>query len=716
MDNKQLEILQITQAMFNAAPGAQYLSEFTAIVDNAGGSIKHLTNVLAETSVFKQSMYADTLTNNTFATQFVENIVGALVNAENKAAAISALENMLTEGQSRGDVIYWAATTLASVDTADSNWGAAAQQFNNKVDVAAFYSIDYHGTANTLTALQQVTANVTNVKASIDAAKALYAVPILRAVSGASTLTGTDGVNNTFVAVGTTAAGQYTGSDANFSNLTTINNKTFSEIDSGDAFIGSTGYDTLHIYGTADLAGVTLTSIERVILHSDVTFTTEQMAAFNVAGAEIIGDGSSIMRMDQSGPVMNVDMSNIGLQAIGQFDLAASLTVQIDQLGLNQIGAVSAGTDAFIQAAVGALDFTGKTVYGPGSIKDANGTVVGALDAVPGLGSHLNLVVTSVASLIDNMNAVLSGVPGYIAQDKVNLDVASMSLYLGSQTEADVIAAGDNSAFLRGGGFDDTIIGGSSTNFISGNAGNDTVTGGALRDFLAGDTGNDIITGAGGNDLINGENGNDTIIGGTGLDFIMPGDDADTVIVTDDHDFISLYSSSAASIAKDGAADIVKFTASGAFGAGGTTVIVGFEAANDKLQFESTITGAGIVGISAAVDTTTISANGIVGFNMNSAAPNGILILTNNSFIRGDVTSANSGTFGFDFILGNTGTLSDAGVGHLIAVGDGAGNTNIFYDSDGSSIANNWQLAVKLIGVSVTDLSITSLQLINELA
>ena len=713
MNNKQLEILQVTQAMFNAAPGAQYLSEFTAIVDNASGSVKHLANVLAGTSVFKQSMYADTLTNNAFSTQFVENIVGTLVSAENKAAAVSTLETMLAEGQSRGDVIYWAATVLASVDTVDVNWGAAAQQFNNKVDVAAFYSIDYHGTANTLAALQQVTADVTNVTATVDAAKALYAVPILRAVAGVSTLTGADGVNNTFVAVGTTAAGQYTGSDANFTNLATINNKTISEIDSGDAFIGSTGYDTLHVYGTADLAGVTLTSIERVILHSDVTFTTEQMAAFNTAGAEIIGDGSSIMRMDQSGPVTSVDMSNISLQAIGQFDLAASLTAQIDQLGLNQIGAVSAGTDAFIQAAVGTLDFTGKTVYGPGSVKDANGTVVGALDAVPGLGAHLNLVVNSVAELIDNMNAVLAGVPGYSVQDKVNLDVASMSLYLGSQTEADVIAAGGNSAFLRGGGFDDTIIGGSGTNFISGNAGNDTITGGALRDFLAGDAGNDIMNGLGGNDLINGEAGDDIISGGAGLDFIMPGDGADTVIVTDDSDFISLYSS-AASMVKDAAADVVRFTASGAF-SGGPSVIVGFEAANDKLEFESTITGAGIAGISAAAGSATISADGITGFNMNSAAPNGILILMNNSFIRGDVTSANSGTFGFDFVLGNTGTLSGAGVGHLIAVGDGAGNTNIFYDSDGSSTANNWQLAVKLIGVAVTDLAATSLQLINEL-
>ena len=42
--------------MFNAAPGAQFLSEFTAIVDSANGSTKQQANVLAETGVFKQSM------------------------------------------------------------------------------------------------------------------------------------------------------------------------------------------------------------------------------------------------------------------------------------------------------------------------------------------------------------------------------------------------------------------------------------------------------------------------------------------------------------------------------------------------------------------------------------------------------------------------------------------------------------------------------------
>ncbi len=371
---------------------------------------------------------------------------------------------------------------------------------------------------------------------------AIGAPPVnrLSATIGTDTLTGTGG-DDVFVAVGVTAPGQYTGSDANFMNLTAINGRAISEINSGDSFNGGDGYDTLHIYGTTDLTGVTLTSIERVVLHSDVTFSAAQMTAFNTAGVTIVGDSASIMRMTGSG---TVDMSAIKLQAIGQFDLAAGLTAQISQLGLNAIGTVAAGTGAVIQAAAGTLNgvlnFAGKTVFGPGSVKDFSGVTVAALDAMPGVAARLNLVVTTAASLVDSKNALLENVNGYILQDKVNLDVASMSLYLGSQTNGDVIMAGSNPAFMRGGGFNDTIIGGSGTNFISGGAGDDNITGGASRDFIKGGEGDDSVRGMGGNDFINTEAGNDTIDGGDGQDFIMLGEGADTVNGGRGADFINL--------------------------------------------------------------------------------------------------------------------------------------------------------------------------------
>jgi len=156
MNGKQLEVIQTVVAMFRAAPGARYLSEFIAFIDNTAGSVEDLASVLAQTEIFKQSLYSDTLSNHEFASQFVENTVNSLVSAENKAWAIAAIEDMLNAGESRGAVIHWAATALASVDKADSQWGAAAAQFNNKVEVASFYSIERGGQATSLAVLQQV--------------------------------------------------------------------------------------------------------------------------------------------------------------------------------------------------------------------------------------------------------------------------------------------------------------------------------------------------------------------------------------------------------------------------------------------------------------------------------------------------------------------------------------------------------------------------------
>lgn len=61
MNDKQLEVIQTVVAMFKAAPGARYLSEFIAFIDNTAGSVKDLANTLAQTEIFKQALYPDTL-------------------------------------------------------------------------------------------------------------------------------------------------------------------------------------------------------------------------------------------------------------------------------------------------------------------------------------------------------------------------------------------------------------------------------------------------------------------------------------------------------------------------------------------------------------------------------------------------------------------------------------------------------------------------------
>lgn len=172
MNDRQLEIIRTVVTMFDAAPGARYLREFEAFVNNAG-TVKALAAALAQTEVFKNFFYSDTLSNNLFARQFVENIAGSLVARESKSWAISEIEKLLNAGESRGGVMHWAAAALAAVDPEDAAWGAAARQLNNKIEVAAHYSVNLKGTAASLAVLQAVLAQVTDDPATVGPAKAL---------------------------------------------------------------------------------------------------------------------------------------------------------------------------------------------------------------------------------------------------------------------------------------------------------------------------------------------------------------------------------------------------------------------------------------------------------------------------------------------------------------------------------------------------------------
>lgn len=127
MNERQLDAIQTVVAMFNAAPGAQYLSEFVAFIDNSR-TVKDLASTLAQTGIFKNLLYSDVLSNKEFSNQFVENTVGSLVSEENKSWAATEIERLLDAGETRGEVIHWAATALASVDPADASWmrGSAA--------------------------------------------------------------------------------------------------------------------------------------------------------------------------------------------------------------------------------------------------------------------------------------------------------------------------------------------------------------------------------------------------------------------------------------------------------------------------------------------------------------------------------------------------------------------------------------------------------------
>jgi len=162
----------------------------------------------------------------------------------------------------------------------------------------------------------------------------------IRGGEGADTINAGAG-DDVIVVVGTTTASQYTadsitnpaGSGVDLSSLITLadlNGRTLSEVVSGETIDGGTGNNTLYIYGTVDLTGVTLTNVTQLIVNSDVTLTQEQIAQFTT----IDGDGNSVIKIvvpDGAGDVV-LDLSAVDVSDVGSIQIDGSLTIRVSGL------------------------------------------------------------------------------------------------------------------------------------------------------------------------------------------------------------------------------------------------------------------------------------------------------------------------------------------------------------------------------------------------
>ncbi len=389
---------------------------------------------------------------------------------------------------------------------------------------------------------------------------------LIRAGQGQDTVTGGDG-DDTFVMVGTTADGQYETSDFNNNSydlsgvisLADLNGQSTSEAVSGESIDGGTGNDTLHVFGTIDLSGVNLTSIENIIVHSDVTFGEGQLSS--MGAGSIVGDGGSAVRISDNGGNSD-DLSGITMSNIAQFDLASGVNATMNQANVDAIdtfsnkGTVNNGGDS--------LSFTTKSAYGDGTVGVGGAGAwksTAQFDLAQGVSGMQAFIGLSVNSFTDgNGDSHTYPGPGYqsnnsypaslnyhlesmsiTAVDASNLNESTLDLLVGNQGQAEILAGTDRQDFILGSdsggdtistgggtlnfvmsrGGADVITGGSGTDFVSAGAGNDTVNTGDAQDFV---TTNDINFSDGSFSLLdNSTAGDDDIDTGGGNDFLAVG-------------------------------------------------------------------------------------------------------------------------------------------------------------------------------------------------
>ena len=161
--------------MLGSAPGTDQLNMWVGLLDD-GSTLEEIANHIASSDAF-QNAYPAFLTNEEFATAFLNSSLGAEVSAEIIAAAAVVVVGVLNDGTSRGELALLVVGVLFDIAAQGdahglaADFGAAASAFANKVDVAEYYTLDQRISGPSSSAIADVSSDadsVTAAKTAID--------------------------------------------------------------------------------------------------------------------------------------------------------------------------------------------------------------------------------------------------------------------------------------------------------------------------------------------------------------------------------------------------------------------------------------------------------------------------------------------------------------------------------------------------------------------
>ena len=449
---QQQQLLQLSVGVFGMSPGAVLMNEFANYIAG-GGTVQGLAGALFATAAAQSStFYATALTTEQFAAKLVDNVIGTAAAESAKTGLKAAVVSFMSADTSadasvkRGDAAYALITAVAAVDHADATWGNAAAQFDNKVEVAEYYTIAKSGDSTDLAILQATLSGVTNDHATVVTAKAdIDSGIIVRPVEELelALTTATDAI---------TAA---TGNEAFLAATGTLQN--------GDWIDGRDGVETLTVRDATGAGLATIRNIEQIHLIS-----LGSAAALNLA------DATGYTSLDVWGSGVSATISNIGsgldltigvLSGYGgdvtigfQDESSADDTLNLYVNNASAFGLIESGH---------AIETIHLQAAGSGVAVTASVNPVLSTFAIGGTANVTLSIVRSGGTAAIAVNA--SALEG------------TLTFSIGGGTGATASSAGE---FI-----------------ISAGAGNDTITGGASKDTIEGGNGQDTMRGGGGSDV-----------------------------------------------------------------------------------------------------------------------------------------------------------------------------------------------------------------------
>lgn len=449
---ERTNILKLVAGMFNAAPGATYLNEFTNAFVDLNKDLGALANALGQTGAF-QSLYPSFLSAEEFANKFLDTL-GLKANTE----AQDWVKAKVTAGESYASVIFQA---LVAIDASTSDdFKAAKDQLANKAAVAEYYSVEQNKSADDLAALQAVVAKVTNDAATVEAAKTGAAATAgkefsLTTATG-EVVVGTAG-NDTFKAVIGVAASDST-------------------LNIGDTIDGGAGTDTLNLAFTgayvpsaAEIKNVEIINLNVTAATGGASFLNSSLytgvqqlwqvntgtAATNFQGATVAADvtagfrGNGKVGTDAASANVTVDAASatqkalsIALDGVGSgTTLTEGTTAKIETINIS--GSVAKATST--TAGVLNLDAGGDALTVNGAFTsdvDIGASITGAKIKTIDLSKSTGGVEIDVSGL-----TTLETIKGGAGADKVSITVHAAGTNNGNLTTIDLGAGNDTLIF-----------------------------------------------------------------------------------------------------------------------------------------------------------------------------------------------------------------------------------------------------------------------------
>ena len=167
---ERTNIIKLVTAMFNAAPGAVYLSELTTYFDASGGTslqkLSALAVALSNTGAYRTLNPAFQVASE-FASVFLTPF-GLQANQE----AIDFITARFNAGMNKGQIAFEA--TLAINNSTSAVFADARAILDNKTNVAEYFSVTKMVAQTSISQLTSVLANVTSDPATVTSQRTAF--------------------------------------------------------------------------------------------------------------------------------------------------------------------------------------------------------------------------------------------------------------------------------------------------------------------------------------------------------------------------------------------------------------------------------------------------------------------------------------------------------------------------------------------------------------